>query len=52
MALKIVLLISFLIMAGCTVFPSTTSVSVTSKATDGAVPTVKAQQNFKWSKKK
>ncbi len=38
------------ILAGCSVFPSTTSISATTKATADAVPTIKAQQNFKWSK--
>jgi len=39
-----------LIMTGCSVFPSTTSVSAQTKTDSGAVPTVKVQQNFKWSR--
>jgi len=50
MAIKIILILSALIMVGCSVFPSTTSISATTKATSDAVPTIKAQQNFKWSK--
>ena len=50
MAIKIILILSALIMVGCSVFPSTTSISATTKATADAVPTIKAQQNFKWSK--
>jgi hypothetical protein len=52
MAIKIVLIISALMMVGCTVFPNTTTLSATTKATKDAVPTVKASQTFKWSKKK
>ena len=51
MVIKIILILSALIMVGCTVFPSTTSISTTTKATSDAVPTVKVQQNFKWGKK-
>ena len=47
--MKIILILTALIITGCSVFPSTTSVSATSKATSDAVPTVKVQQNFKWS---
>ena len=50
MIIKIILILSALIMAGCVVFPSTTSISATTKATADAVPTIKAQQNFKWSR--
>ena len=50
MAIKIILILSALIMAGCVIFPSTTTISATTKATSDAVPTVKVQQNFKWSK--
>jgi FlaG/FlaF family flagellin (archaellin) len=50
MIIKIILILSALIMVGCSVFPSTTSISATTKATADAVPTIKAQQNFKWSK--
>jgi FlaG/FlaF family flagellin (archaellin) len=50
MIIKIILILSALIMVGCSVFPSTTSISATTKATADAVPTIKAQQNFKWSR--
>ena len=50
MIIKIILILSALIMAGCVVFPSTTTLSATTKATSDAVPTVKATQTFKWSK--
>ena len=50
MAIKIILILSALIMAGCSVFPSTTTLSATTKATADAVPTVKASQTFKWSR--
>ena len=50
MAIKIILILTALIMVGCAVFPSTTTISATTKATSDAVPTVKVQQNFKWSK--
>jgi len=51
MAIKIILLLSFSIMMGCSVFPNVTTLSATTKATTDAVPTVKVQQTFKWSKK-
>ena len=50
MIIKIILILSALIMVGCSVFPSTTTLSATTKATSEAVPTVKATQTFKWSK--
>jgi hypothetical protein len=50
MVIKTIILISVLTIAGCSVFPNTTSISATTKATDGAIPTVKVQQNFKWSR--
>ena len=50
MIIKIILILSALIMAGCVIFPSTTTLSATTKATSDAVPTVKATQTFKWSK--
>jgi hypothetical protein len=50
MAIKIILILSALIMVGCSVFPNTTTLSATTKATADAVPTVKVQQHFKWSK--
>ena len=51
MTIKIVLIVSALIMAGCVVFPNTTTLSATTKATSDAIPTVKASQTFKWIKK-
>ena len=50
MAIKIILILSALIMVGCSVFPNTTTLSATTKATADAVPTVKASQTFKWSR--
>ena len=50
MIIKLILIVTALIMVGCAVFPSTTTISATTKATSDAVPTVKVQQNFKWSK--
>ena len=38
------------ILAGCSVFPNTTTVSASSKANDIDNPTLKATQTFKWSK--
>ena len=43
----IVLAILFL-PVGCSVFPSTTSVSATSKLEKIDNPTLKVEQNFKW----
>ena len=37
------------IFAGCSMFPSTTSVSASSKLDDADNPTVKVQQHFKWN---
>ena len=37
-------------MVGCSVFPSTTSISATSKANKIDNPTLKLQQNFKWDR--
>ena len=39
-----------LIMAGCSVFPNTTTVSASSKANDIDNPTLKVNQTFKWGK--
>ena len=50
MIIKIILILSALIMVGCSVFPNTTTLSATTKATTDAVPTVKATQTFKWSR--
>lgn len=49
--MKIIALTTLIFLAGCSVFPHTTTVSATTKATTDAVPTVKASQTFKWSKK-
>ena len=48
--MKIVLIIIALTMAGCSVFPNTTTISATSKASKIDNPTIKATQTFKWSK--
>ena len=48
MAIKIILLLTALIMVGCAVFPSTTSISANSKYDKIHNPTLKVQQNFKW----
>ena len=45
-------LTSCLTLVGCSVFPNVTTLSATTKATTDAVPTVKVQQTFKWSKNK
>jgi hypothetical protein len=50
--MKIIAILSVLIMTGCSVFPNTTTLSATTKATSDAIPTVKATQTFKWSKNK
>ena len=48
--MKIILsFILVVIFAGCSMFPSTTSVSASSKLDDADNPTVKVQQNFKWN---
>jgi hypothetical protein len=38
-------------LSGCSVAPDKTTLSATTKATTDAVPTVKAVQTFKWSKR-
>jgi PBP1b-binding outer membrane lipoprotein LpoB len=50
MAIKVILILSALIMVGCSVFPNTTTVSASSKANDIDNPTLKVNQTFKWSK--
>ena len=50
MIIKIVLIITALIMVGCSVFPSNTSVSMTSDVGEIDEASVKIQQDFKWSK--
>ena len=47
--MKIILILIALTMVGCVMFPSTSTISATTKATSDAVPTVKVQQNFKWN---
>ena len=48
MAIKIILILTALIMVGCTVFPSTTQISANSKLDKIDNTTLKIQQNFKW----
>ena len=47
--MKVMLILTALIMAGCVIFPSTTSVSATSKLEKIDNPTLKVEQNFKWN---
>ena len=51
MAIKIILILTALIMVGCTVFPSTTQIIATSKLEKIDNPTLKIQQNFRWYRK-
>ena len=44
-------LIVLVFLSGCSVAPDKTTLSATTKATTDAIPTVKAVQTFKWSKK-
>ena len=48
MIIKIILILTALIIAGCVVFPSTTSISANSKLDKIDNPNIKVQQNFKW----
>ena len=48
MIIKIILILTALIMVGCSVFPSTTSITATSKLEKIDNPTLKIQQNFRW----
>ena len=50
MAIKIILILTALIMVGCAVFPSTTSISANSKLDKIDNPNIKVQQNFKWDR--
>ena len=50
MIMKIILILTALIMVGCAVFPSTTSVSANSKLDKIDNPNLKIQQNFKWDR--
>jgi len=49
--MKIILILTSLIIVGCAVFPSTTTVSATSKADKIDNPTLKVTQTFRWSRK-
>ena len=46
--MKITLIFLALIIAGCVMFPSTTSISANSKLDKIDNPTLKIQQNFRW----
>ena len=46
--MKIILILTALIMVGCSVFPSTTQISANSKLDKIDNPTLKIQQNFRW----
>ena len=48
MAMKIILILTALMMVGCVVFPSTTSISANSRLDKIDNPNLKIQQNFKW----
>ena len=50
MAMKIILILTALMMVGCVVFPSTTSISANSKLNNIENPNLKVQQNFKWDR--
>ena len=48
MIIKLILIATALIMAGCVMFPSTTQISANSKLDKLDNPTLKIQQNFRW----
>ena len=48
MIIKLILIATVLIMAGCVMFPSTTQISANSKLDKIDNPTLKIQQNFRW----
>ena len=50
MIIKIILILTTLIMVGCVMFPSTTSISANSKLNNIENPNLKVQQNFKWDR--
>ena len=50
MIIKLILIATALIMVGCAVFPSTTSISATSKVDEPDKATIKVQQDFKWDR--
>ena len=47
--IKVIAIATVLIFTGCSMFPSTTSVSATSKLEKIDNPTLKVEQNFKWN---
>ena len=47
--IKVIAIAIVAIFAGCSVFPSTTSVSATSNLEKIDNPTLKVEQNFKWN---
>ena len=51
MIIKLILIATALIMVGCAVFPSTTSISANSKLDKIDNPNIKVQQNFRWYRK-
>jgi len=51
MAMKIILILTALIMVGCVVFPSTTTISANAKLEKMDNPNLKIEQNFKWDRK-
>ena len=50
MIIKLILIATTLIMVGCAVFPSTTSISANSRLDKIDNPNLKIQQNFKWDR--
>jgi len=48
MIIKIILILTALIMVGCVVFPSTTTISANSKLEKIDNPTLRVTQTFKW----
>ena len=48
--MKIILILTALMMVGCVMFPSTTSISATSKVDESDKATIKVQQDFKWDR--
>ena len=47
--IKVIAIAIVAIFAGCSMFPSTTSVSASSKLEKIDNPTLKVEQNFKWN---
>jgi len=50
MIIKLILIATALMMVGCVMFPSTTSISATSKVDEPDKATIKVQQDFKWDR--